>query len=569
MTPRQSGILYKRLSSEKIYFLLFAGIIAVGLFLRLYQLGADELWLDEAMTGFIALTRDWLDYLRIATNPPLYFIMQRGWCGLVTCDEFGLRLSSALFGVLFIVLAGILCRRLYGRKIALAVALVAAVSPIHVYYSQEARVYVVLMTVLLLFLYLQWRVIREGSTAGSLIGLFCITLIALFLHYFSLIVIWSCLFIYALETLYGLRRVPRGYYLAVIAATVIFIPWLYFSIFSSHSTSTELGWIAQYLDGKSAWQLPLRSVTTYLVGPQYYNNEINLFLKRYSYVSIPAALHLFNIFFTYLFLCLYALILVRYKRLPRESRLLFLETSAFVILPLLGLLTASLLLTPMYVVGRYDMIAYPAFLVLVGCMMHILLHWQRPSSAVPYRVAMAGLFSLFIAAQAYKVMAYKFTAPYGSMKPHVDAMLERIHDGDGLLIADPDATLIWYYMHAAGYNRHGDQCMGHGKRFTCRLFPKRLEQAPASQDRYLSLYHTNRPSFNIDYFLDELTPRSSVVLMLAHVNLKGDEIELDPVGLKLVTELVNAGYRNNGMSAVDTVDNLITFSKNSGATGAR
>lgn len=566
MNSMQPGGIYRKLSTDRTYYLLFACIIAIGLFLRLYQLGDDELWLDEAMTGFIALTRDWLDYLRIATNPPLYFIMQRGWCGLVTCNEFGLRLSSALFGVLFIVLVGMLCRRLYGRKVALAVALIAALSPIHVYYSQEARVYVVLMTVLLLFLYLQWRVIREGSSTGRLIGLFGITLIALFLHYFSLIVIWSCLLIYGVESLYGVRRIPRGYFLAVIAATVIYIPWLYFSIFSSHTTSKELGWIAEYFADKTAWQLPLRSVTTYLVGPQFHNNEINLFMKRYSHVDIPAALHLFNLFFTFLFLSLYALILVRYKRLPRESGLLLLESSAFVILPLLGLLIASLLLTPVYVVGRYDMIAYPAFLVLAGCMMHILLHWRQSGAAVPYRAAMAVLFFLFIFAQAYKVMAYKHTAPFGSLKPHVDAMLDRVHDGDGLLIATPNATLIWYYMHAAGYNRHGDQCMGHGKRFTCRLFPKRFEQAPASQDRYLGLYHTNRPSFNIDYFLNELSARSGVVLVLEHVELKGKNIELDPVGLKLVTELVKAGYRNNGMSPVD---NVLTFSKNSGVTGAR
>ena len=562
MTPRQPGNLYRRLSTNKTYYLLFAGIIAVGLFLRLYQLGDDELWLDEAMTGFIALTRDWLDYLRIANNPPLYFIMQRGWCDLVTCNEFGLRLSSALFGVLFIVIAGILCRRLYGRKVALAVALVAAVSPIHVYYSQEARVYVVLMAVLLLFLSLQWRVIREGAGTGRLILLFLTCLVALFLHYFSLIVIWSCLLVYGVESLYGLRRIPRGYFLAVIAPMVIYIPWLYFTIFSSHATSSELGWIAQYFADKTAWQLPLRSVITYLVGPQFHYNEINLFMKRYSHVGIPAALHLFNLFITFLFLSLYALILVRFKRLPRESRLLLLETSAFVILPLLGLLIASLLLTPMYVVGRYDLIAYPAFLVLVGCIMHILLHWRQSGAAVPYRVAMAVLFSLFIFAQAYKVMAYKHTAPYGSMKPHVDAMLDRVHDGDGLLIATPNATLIWYYMHAAGYNRHGDQCMGRGKRFTCRLFPKRFELAPASQDRYLNLYHTNRPSFNIDYFLNDLTARSGVVLMLDHVKLNGKKIELDPVGLRLVTELVNAGYRNNGMSPLD---NVLTFSKNSGA----
>lgn len=566
MNPVQQGSLYGRLSSDRTYYLVFACIIAVGLLLRIHQLGDDELWIDEAFTGFIALTRDWLTYLRIDNTPPLYYLMQRAWCGLVSCNEFGLRLSSALFGVLFVVLTGVFCRRLYGRKVALAIALIAAVSPIHIYYSQEARVYAVLMTVLLLFLYLQWRVLREGATTGRLILLFCTCLAALFLHYFSLIVIGSCLFIYALEAASGSRRVPRGYFLAVIAALVVYIPWLYLSIFSGQATSTELHWITDYFADKPVWQLPLRSLSTFLTGPQFHYNETNLFLKRYSHAYIPAALRLANVFFTFLFLTLYVLILARGRRLPREQRLLLLETSGFVILPLLALLAVSLLLTPVYVVGRYDLIAYPAFLLLAGCMAHILLQRRQPSTAVPYRYAVAVLFALFIGAQAYKVMAYKHTAPYGSMQPHVAVMLEKVHDGDGLLIATPDAILVWYYLHAAGYNRHGDQCMGHGKRFTCRLFPQRLEQAPASQERYLDLYRTNRPSFNIDYFLSELSAGSRVVLFLDHVKLAGGKIELDPVGLKLVSGLLQAGYRNEGMSAMD---NLLMFGKDPGGRQIR
>lgn len=546
-----------RLSSDGVYYVLLFCIIAAATFLRLQQLGTDEVWIDEAFTGFIALTRDWLSYLRIDNTPPLYYLLQRGWCGIVTCNEFGLRLSSALAGILFIPLIATFCRRLYGRQIALAIALAAAVSAIHVYYSQEARVYILLLTVLLLFLYLQWRLLQEGGGAGRGLLLFGTTLCALFLHYFAVLVIGTCLFVYTVEAACRLRRVPVAYFIAVGGALLLFLPWLAFSVFSSHSTSSELQWIAGYFSDKSTWQLPVRSITTFLAGPQFHYHETNLFLKRYINARPPEALHLFNLFLAFLFLVVYVLLLPRVKRAPAALRRQFTEFSLFVILPLLALLGISLLITPVYVVGRYDLIAFPAFLLLAGGMGQILL--QRGSRAAT--AVLAVLFLAWIGMQAYRIALYREAPPYRELKAAVGATATRIHDGDGLLVATPRAILVWYYLELAGYDRHGDHCRGKDKAFTCRLFPRDLEQAPASQQRYLALYHTNRPSFDIGYFLHALKPGARVLLFLNHVARRGGKIELDPVGLKLVNRLQRAGYSSGNAYPAD---NLLVFSRGGG-----
>lgn len=547
MNPDSSDHCRRRFSSDGIFYLVLAGITAVGFFIRINQLGRDDLWIDEAFTGFTALTREWIHYLRVDNNSPLYYFIQRGWCDLVFCNEYGLRLTSALAGTAFIALIGGFCRQLCGRKVALLIALVAAVSPILVYYSQEAGIYSILLTVLLLFLYLQWRVITGRAARGGALLLFISGAAALYLHYFSVVVIGTCLLVYVIEAASGARRVPRAYFLAVGAALAVFIPWLFFSVFGPHATSSGLRWSADYFAHKTVWRLPLESIATFLSGPHFHYHETAVFMKRYPHVDIPAALKLFNAFLSFLFLTVYVLALARAKRLPVGLRMDFLEFSAFTFLPLLILIAASLLITPVYVVGKYDLVAYPAFLVLAACLARVLLAGTPPPGGRPLRAAMAVLFLLFTGAQVYKITAYREAPPYRSMKDDVSALTEEIRDGDGLLVATPRAILVWYYLQEEGYDRRGDRCFGHGLSFTCRLFPRRFERAPASQERYLDLYHTSHPSFDIGYFLNDLPAGARVLLLLNHVERWGNKIELDPVGLQLVTRLRDAGYHRKDL----------------------
>ena len=69
-----------------------------------------------------------------------------------------------------------------------------------------------------------------------------------------------------------------------------------------------------------------------------------------------------------------------------------LEVSGFVILPLIVLVAISLIYEPAYVVGRYDLIAYPAFLLLTAGMFHILAGKQ----AMPFNWTNAAVITLFV-----------------------------------------------------------------------------------------------------------------------------------------------------------------------------
>ncbi|MDX1687116.1 MAG: glycosyltransferase family 39 protein [Candidatus Promineifilaceae bacterium] len=132
--------------------------LATGL--RFYRLDAQSFWNDEGNSARLSERSVSLIVEGTASDvhPPLYYLLLRGWREMVGESEFGLRSLSAFAGVALAAAVYGLGRTLFrrGRSPAWAAALVAAVHPALVYYSQEARMYellallAVLSTLLLL-----------------------------------------------------------------------------------------------------------------------------------------------------------------------------------------------------------------------------------------------------------------------------------------------------------------------------------------------------------------------------------------------------------------------------------
>jgi len=530
------------------YYPVIILIIVAGLWFRLYQSGTDSLWIDEAYTGFIALTSEWLQYLQSDNTPPLYYGVMRTWCNIVSCDQDGIRLISVLSGLVFTFVVWLFCHQFFGKRVAVLMTLVAVTSPLHFYYSQEARVYALLMTMLLLFLYLQMQVLERRPTMLKLVMLTIIGTCLLYLHYFAVFVVGACMSVYLFEHMCRIRTIPRSYFIAVGCALLLFLPGLFIGVFGAGSTSTELGWITEYLQDKSLWQLPFRTLQTFIAGPQLYYSETNLFIKRYSRVDLGLWARGISVLLTMLFSILYIYSWMHLKRQSVQNRLFFIEASAFVVLPLLALLVITIFLRPVYVPGRYDLIAYPAFLLLLASMLSMISN----TATVNIRNTVAGTILVFCALLSGKIIAYQSSRPYQAAEARVSAIVDNIADGDGLLVASPRAVQIWYYLHLAGFDRVTNVCSGPGKAFVCRLFPQNLEPAPALQTRYQDVYQrTDEQAFNISYFLDQLEHTARVFLIVDQLTLEQGNLELDPVGYKILQNLVRAGYRTEQVLADD------------------
>jgi len=138
--------------SSRLSRLILLAIILLAFALRLYEIDAQSFWYDEGVTAQVARlgVRELARWTANDIQPPLYYLLVGGWLRLNPFGEGILRWPSAAFGMLLIPLLWALGRRLWDDKAGLLAALVAATSPLMVYYGQEARMYALLVTLVTL-----------------------------------------------------------------------------------------------------------------------------------------------------------------------------------------------------------------------------------------------------------------------------------------------------------------------------------------------------------------------------------------------------------------------------------
>jgi 4-amino-4-deoxy-L-arabinose transferase-like glycosyltransferase len=134
-----------------LYALCLLAIVLGATFLRFYRLDTSSLWSDEGNT-WAMLGRTYGEIAAAAAadiHPPGYYWLLKLWSGFFGASAWAMRSFSAVTGVLLVVIV-----ERIGRRIApgggpqfwlpLLAALAAAVHPLLVYYSQEARMYMLL-----------------------------------------------------------------------------------------------------------------------------------------------------------------------------------------------------------------------------------------------------------------------------------------------------------------------------------------------------------------------------------------------------------------------------------------
>ena len=120
--------------------LLIILIIAVSL--RLPNLN-ESLWFDELFSTHLILGNMILlsNLALYDPHPPFYYIFMFFWIRLFGDYELSIRIPPLIFGILSIFLTYTLALRFTVKKGALLTSFLMCVSPVHIWYSQEARPY--------------------------------------------------------------------------------------------------------------------------------------------------------------------------------------------------------------------------------------------------------------------------------------------------------------------------------------------------------------------------------------------------------------------------------------------
>ncbi len=209
---------------------LLLAILLGGFALRLFRLGAESLWYDEAVSVWLAekSTRAMIAHTAGDIHPPGYYLLLHWWQlaahptpahGL----EFLFAWVSVLAGMLILVLLWAVGKRLVGEAAALAGVAVAAIHPFHIWYAQEVRMYTVGGALAMLALYLTLRWIDEGRLRWLALYIVAAAAGLYTLYYFAFAIIGigvAILFLRPTIRRYG------GWLGAQLGVALLLAPWL-------------------------------------------------------------------------------------------------------------------------------------------------------------------------------------------------------------------------------------------------------------------------------------------------------------------------------------------------------
>jgi mannosyltransferase len=235
--------------------LVFA-VLVLAAATRLVGLTREPFWIDEILSTDLSSgpAQQILHANARDTHPPLYYLGLAWWRHVIGDGEAKIRGYSVLWSLIAVLAILLLGRELCGGfRGGLLAATLLALSPLAVYYAQEARMYAQLMALTTLAAFFLWRWLtapaNEGrpSTPIYWAMAFCLTgTLAAYTHYVGAVVMASQA-IFAAVVLARRRLWARlgGLVAGSVVSALLFLPWLLFvrALRGAVYDSEHVGWI--------------------------------------------------------------------------------------------------------------------------------------------------------------------------------------------------------------------------------------------------------------------------------------------------------------------------------------
>src|SRR5262245_22638854 len=386
-------------SSRPARTLVLILVVATGL--RFAQLGAKALWLDEAMTVLIALGRGPADVpigsvqplgavadiftlsssARVAdvvrrlrdpiiqhTHPPLFYVLAHGWFRLHPPSPASLawwsRAPSAIFGIIAVFVIFHLGRAVASERAGLIAAALAAVSPLIVMISQEARNYTLPLACVATAVLLLVRILDRlagDEPAGPLlwIGWAAANIAGCYAHYYVLLSIAAQVFTLAMMMRSRVRPAILPLALSTGTIAAAFLPWA--PTFAEHARSPEQVWMREtnpaiyVYDTLRAWQAMVQGWPLDTPSPQVSWLAVRIVIGVAILVAFIAG----------------AALIARDRDRPATTAMAWLVTMT------VGLVWIASALQQKNLAGeyRYHFVYYPALIALFGAVLAMLRPW--------------------------------------------------------------------------------------------------------------------------------------------------------------------------------------------------
>lgn len=237
---------------------MMAILLLLATALRLPTVGLNSLWFDEAVSYLTAV----LPLPQILNNtiqdphPPLYYLVLRFWLQLVPDSDTAVRLLDLIWSLLLIPSIYLLAVTLLkDRRLGLLAAGLIAISPFHILYSHELRMYTLLMLLTTLSAWTYIRARERGTLTWW--GLFTLwALLALYTHLFTIFFLAAVALHAIIYRQHG--HALRNTILTVLTLAILFVPWL---LVLSSELESGMGSMRPLLADRETTADPLRWLT--------------------------------------------------------------------------------------------------------------------------------------------------------------------------------------------------------------------------------------------------------------------------------------------------------------------
>lgn len=201
--------------------------------LRIARLDFQPLWWDEGWTVYFATSDIPSMVARTAVDihPPFYYLLLHLWGLLLGSSPFAIRFFSLSVGVLSAPLIFLLARRLFNPQVGLLAALVWAVAPFPIYYSQEARMYALVTFLGLLSTYFALQIwkSKEGRVSITLwAGYILTTTAAAYTQYYAAFIPLAQTLFLLILTRHNLSLILK-WLTAQAIWLLLYTPWILFA----------------------------------------------------------------------------------------------------------------------------------------------------------------------------------------------------------------------------------------------------------------------------------------------------------------------------------------------------
>jgi len=318
--------------------------------------GYRPLLKPEAGVGLSAIP----PVLRRNVHLPFYFFLMHYWIRAAGNSAWALRFPSALFGALAAGVIFLLAEHLFGLFVGLASASFMALAPDQIYFSQQARMYSLLILLAISSTYVIALSKKYPQKLWPYLSYAALSIIGLYTHYEYFFFLAAQVAFIWIGSRLG-RENKRAWTVTHAVVFAAFAPWLLTTIAQKKTSPEIVAWVHGSLGGNLILTEALTKITRLISVPELPGGWISVVTGFVLLIAGSLAL--------------------------RTDRSTLFQLLTWIVFPIAGILLMDQVLgTRAIGITRYWLIVSPPLYLLIA----------RGMEKIPNRPARVGLLALFV-----------------------------------------------------------------------------------------------------------------------------------------------------------------------------